>query len=1277
MIHHIKRATRHLVFWSLIVMAISLTSVRLLMLGIDHYKADLSTYVSQLVGAPVTIGYLWANMRGYSPELVLKDIEVLSTVANKPPPIALKEIRLGINLVDFLINSDRLASSWVTLVGAKLTVKRNQDGSISVVGLKASDEKPLFLLEGGRYEILQSEISWQDDLNKAKLAIMGEVNFAITNKDQRHQLNILVKLPQQYGDQLTVLMDLKGNIFAPSSIDGSIFVEGKNIKPAEFTAGQLPFAMQVASGNGDFKFWSELKSSQLTSLTGDVHFQDLKLIKPVQGAFLVEQLKTEFSWEFKDSAWNLRVPHFLLETADKKWPKAVFSVFGTESSLNQLSSLGIFVDFVDLEKATTLLKFFAPLSKEVDELLAKSQLKGSLEQCSLFVDLEGKHFAVNGNFSEINVAATVARPGIENLTGKIKGTDQKGQVVLATTDAHVISSGLFRSALEVTTLSGAIDWQQTADAWTVTSPIIELNSPDIKTKSRVNLSVPKVAGQKTFLDLQTDFSIEDVSKVARYLPVSTMKPSVVGWLDQALPKGRVPEGHILFYGHLNDFPFLGGQGVFEVPFKIEQLTLAYESDWPQVTEIEGDVLFLQGSLQVNLIHGLSEALKITQALITIPKLGASEHVLVKGKVETEVLQGLQFMQKTPINASADKFLDAVEPKGTTQVTLDLKLPLADGATEKVNGTVQLNNAKLRIKSLDLGVSQIKGDLKFNEQGVYSDTIKAIALNNPIKFNIKSSELQTTVNVTGHTGIDDLRKQFKIPGWGFAEGGADYQLKLNLPYDDSFSELQVQSNLSGLSLELPGSLTKTREQQRSLALTFTLANDTLLPITVNYDNQLKAAVTYDVKQLRLKSANVLVGVGDVVQSEVPGINIEINRERLALEDWVVLGSTAASAEDQATTDTLNSINEIKIHSDHSLWKKADLGLLNFTLKPGDNSWTGEINSAFAKGSFSVPLDLKGTKSILLTMDMLDLSVLKQLKSQDEGGLKLAPESMPLITINNQQTFWQSVDLGQLTVETERISNGISFKRIDVTGKDQKLALTGDWKVKDKQSKTHLEGALSMPKAGQFFSKLGISNDLAETKAVVNFTADWQAAPYQFSLADLQSQIDIDFDKGRILGIEPGFGRMLGILAVAQWIKRFQLDFSDVFDDGLAFTDITGRFNLLNGKATTKNLVVDAISAKISIIGNTDLLNKTVDYNVSVVPKSADAVPVAGTIMGKLSNFIGKTLTGKNQEGFFFGSQYWVKGGWGNIQVIPLHENDGLLQKTWEGIAGFPWLQNSKE
>jgi hypothetical protein len=38
---------------------------------------------------------------------------------------------------------------------------------------------------------------------------------------------------------------------------------------------------------------------------------------------------------------------------------------------------------------------------------------------------------------------------------------------------------------------------------------------------------------------------------------------------------------------------------------------------------------------------------------------------------------------------------------------------------------------------------------------------------------------------------------------------------------------------------------------------------------------------------------------------------------------------------------------------------------------------------------------------------------------------------------------------------------------------------------------------------------------------------------------------------------------------------------------------------------------------------------------------------------------------------------IKGGWGNIQLIPLRENDGLLQKTLGGITDFPWVQKNTE
>ena len=290
MIHHIKRATRHLIFWSLIASAVGLTGVRLLLLGIESYKADLSIRVSELVGAPVTIGRIRANMRGYNPELVLKEIEILSTVTGKKPVIELKEIRMGINLLDMLVSRDRLASAWITLVGAKLTVKRKQDGSFAIVGLKASDEQPLWLLQGRKFEVLQSEVTWHDEKRNSRPLRFEAVDLAIINNDQQHRLNVFMKLPKRFGDTLTVSMSLTGNVFKPSAVGGSIFLDGKNLNLAEWITVDLPASINIHSGIGDVRVWSELQHSQLVSLVGDVQLHQLQLTRPEKGTFSVKQL---------------------------------------------------------------------------------------------------------------------------------------------------------------------------------------------------------------------------------------------------------------------------------------------------------------------------------------------------------------------------------------------------------------------------------------------------------------------------------------------------------------------------------------------------------------------------------------------------------------------------------------------------------------------------------------------------------------------------------------------------------------------------------------------------------------------------------------------------------------------------------------------------------------------------------------------------------------------------------------------------------------------------
>lgn len=1300
MIHHITRATRHLIFWSLITAAIGLTGMRLLLSGIEHYKSDLATNIGAVVGTPVTIGHLGAKMRGFNPQLVLKDIAISSQVISarsEKPAIEFNEIRLGINLLELLVRRDLLSSSWVTLVGAKLAVKRQQDGSIAIVGLKAGEGQPQWLLQGAKYEVLQSEITWQDETSHSRPLVFKGVDLAIRNDGERHRLNMVIKLPEKVGDTLRLSMDFKGNVFEPSTIQGRVYIDGRAVNLPGLAAldpALIGRQININAGIGDFKIWGDWRQAQLASMAIDAHIQQMTLIRQGKPEFFVKQLKTKLHWELNGSSnqWHLDVNDFSLETQDsskgdvKIWPAAVFSVSGQRSDDNVLHKIALFVERLDLQEVSSLAQFFAPLPDKQASTLAQAQLKGALENFSVFADLDTESVALNGRFVGIGVASLSSVPGIENLTGRIKGSEKQGAITVATNDAWLTGADLFREALPVNRLQGTLDWQQSAEqGWSLSSQAIELDSMSFQSQTRFRIDIPG-QGKPVFMDLQSAFVGEDASEVKHYLPVGIMDEDVVAWLDRAFISGKMSNGGLLVYGNLNDFPFTEAPGVFEAVFNGEQFDLSYDPEWPDITGMNAEVQFSQGGLKVNVLQGQSGIAKdgayaaklpgagaanvvIKQAEVTIPSLNKSKQLLIKGEAEGEIDQVLVFMQHTPLHSSVDSLLEAIAPQGNTQVKLDLKIPLVDGAPTKVDGVAQLKNARLTVKSLELPVSKINGDLKFNELGVYSDAINAAALGHPIQIDINSTDSRTVVNVEGNVGISDLQSQFDVPWWSVAEGATDYRLRLDLPYGDDAPKLVVESMLSGISLDLPESLAKTREQKIPLSLTVELGEQQLLPVLLNYDNKLKAAIQLDTKQKTIYSGHVLVGVGDVAQVQGAGLKLEINRDRLALQDWLALAASQGAGD---------GVSELKIHSEHALWKKTDIGLFDLALKPKGNYWTGAIAGSFAKGNILIPVSFKNTDRISLDMSLLDLSALKQLGAKDDSLLQsLSPELVPLLTVTSQKTLWQSLDLGRLSLTTERMPGGIGFKNVQVTGDNQKLAFSGDWQTSAGQQVTHAQGYLEVLRAGQWLSQLGITKDLTETGASVDFAVNWNAAPYQFSLAGLKGQLDITLKNGRILSIEPGFGRVLGILAVAQWIKRAQLDFSDIYAEGLTFNSIKGHFDLADGIASTHDLVVDAVPAKIAISGDTNLVNQTVDHIINVTPKSADAVPIAGTIMGKIAALVGRSLTGKDQEGFFFGSQYLVKGAWGNAEVIPIHKNDGLLQKTWNGITDFPWLRQQEE
>ena len=1290
MIHHVSRATRHLIFWSLILIALGMSGLRLFLSKADSYKSQLSERVSEYVGTPVTIGHIRARMRGFSPELVLSDIDVSPQFSSAKSDIELKEIRLGLDLLDTLISGDPMSTSWVTLVGVKLSIIRKPDGSFAIAGLKSSDEQPLWLLEGRKYEVLQSQVEWHDEKNQRPPVTFSNVDLAIINDEQNHKINFLTKLPESIGDQLRISMDLKGNIFEPSAMHGLVFAEGKGIKPAEWLNSELPLNLSVDSGFGNFKIWSTWQNSLPIAVQGSANFQPLKLRRPGQTALTIDQLEADFKLTKSDlpvdeNSWQLAVNHFLLESSENNKPsvkKQLSGGFYIQTQFKDevlLPKAGVFIERMDLQEAARLVRFFAPPENEQIKLIKQSRLQGELHNFSMFTDWTQKIVAVNGKFVQLGIATNPSTTAVEHLTGVVKGTEKSGVIRLASKDVQLTASDLFRSSVLFSKLNGALDWQQTDTEWQLAANNLALESADIKTRSQLQLSIPK-NDEKAYLDVQSAFTGNDVGKIKHYLPAKIMKKSLLNWLDHAFVKGRLNEGKLLFQGRPADFPFTSGEGVFEAMFDMDQLDLNFNPDWPNLTGVKANVLFFQNELQVNLTDGRSGQVKINQAEVTIPDLAESQYLQVQGSLDSGLAETLDYLQRTPLQARVTPVLNALDPNGKSRIDLAMELPLAEGLPYKILGAAQLNNAKLTIKMPDLIITHLQGQLKFNEQGVFSDIIRGSAFAHPIQIKIDNAEQQTLVNVSGLAGVNDLQRQFGLPLSKVASGEAKYSVQFKMPFHETFENgkqtptLTVTSSLVGIDLDLPGDLAKTQSQNMPLSLTFQLVDsENPMPIDLNYADKLKAALKLNVKEPGLFSGHVLIGDGTALQRREAGLKLEINRKPLALTELFNL--TVQNNKNPSPFD----IRELKISSKQAFWNQTPLGAFELALMQKNNQWRGTIDSVFASGKITLPMAVNASSPIDLNMKFLDLSAIKRLKfPANDAESNFSPESLPLMNITSQKILWKSIDLGNLVLETEHVPEGIHFKRIDLNGTDDSLNATGDWLQKDKQSATHLEGRGKIARAGELFAQLGITHDLAETTANFDFTVDWHAAPYQASIAALTGQLNFTLKNGRILSIEPGFGRILGVLAMAQWLKRLQLDFSDIYEEGLSFNSIKGRFDFNGGKAVTNNLVVDAVPAKITITGSTDLISRTVDHMVNVTPKSADAVPIAGTIVGKVANLIAKSLTGQNQEGFLFGSQYLVKGPWTNTQITPLHEHDGLLQKTWNGITAFPWLdqQNNK-
>jgi uncharacterized protein (TIGR02099 family) len=1257
---HITRASRHILFWFLIASAIVLSGTRLFLADIDDYRGLLEQKIREATDIPIHIANLEAGMRGFNPEVILQGISVETVTPGSKPQIQLREIRLGLDFLDLLLTQNVLAASRVTLVGANLSVIRNLDGSLSINGLQESDEKPLWLLKGGKYEILDSRISWQDLKRQTAVVYFDDIDLVLKNHyfDQSHEVHLLSKLPQQYGDSLRISARMKGDIFAGNNLEGELYIEGTDLQANALVNGDLPLGLNLYSGAGDIHVWSFWRNSSPYQVAGYVQAQQIKISKNQSKPLAMDTFEGSFNWSNQDGRWRLAAYDVDMVTNAQRWPDGAFYL--QQDAQGNLSAI---ITQLDLPAAMYLAPLLMPADQDYSKILALNP-KGRLHDVSLYSSSDFQHYAARGNFDNLGVEQWESVPKIQNISGTLSVTDSYGQIEFNTHNAEILALNWFRNPLSVKQLQGVLHWWQNADSWQLYSQKLLADSADFSTSNHMNLLIPKTA-HAPVLELTTSFGqFRDISQVPKYLPAKIMDEGAVHWLDNAFIGGHINRGELVVKGALDQFPFENGQGLFETVFVIENGEIQFNGDWPHLQSVYADVQFLGADLQVGIAEGRSEQVNIDQALVTIPALADSEHVYVWGQVRSKIMHSLDFLQKSPLRSKIEPIAKIITADGETKVGLDLKIPYYETLPVKVNVDAQLSEAQLTVKPVALKVDKISGLLNFTEDRISSTPIYAQTLGFPIQGRLSNDSLATYLDITGTTTVDKLEKQFSFLQNEFATGKFSYTTRLTLPYQLSQpGTLNIASSLKGVSLNSQPELSKTVDEDKPLNLNFQFEDNPKLPLQLSFGEHLRAYFLVDKPTESLYSGHIVLGQGQASRYNSAGLKFDVRQPAFNLSQAV----GAIGTDEKSKRPPLK---EFSIDTAQLTWQGQSLGAIHCKAEHVNQFWQGQIDSSMAKGQFNIPDQRNGSNRINLVMDTLNLSAMQDLNF--DAADQVVTE-LPLIDIQSRQLLWRAKDLGALKLQTERLINGIHFKKIQLQHANDTIDLTADWLKQPTGTTTQIKGNLKSEKFGQFLSSFGFTDDIKETAADISFKGGWRGGPHQFSLDRINGQLAIDLKDGRISSIEPGFGRLLGLIAMEQWVKRLSLDFSDIYSQGLAFDEIKGNFTIKDGLAFTDDLIVNAVAANFYMAGYVNLANKTIDQRVAVVPKSSDAVPIAGTIVGGIAAMITQVVTDDYREGYFLGSQYKLAGNWGNVEVTPLHDQDGLLNKTWRGLTNFGWLE----
>lgn len=1238
----------------IIVVAVSVLTLRWFVLpNVQNYKDDIARNISEAAGQQVTIGGIKAGWDGMRPYLDLREIVVHDAKNN--PALSLDHVEASLSWLSIPLMEPRLAS--LTIHEPRLTVRRDEAGAIYVAGIPMSGpSKPQFpnwLLRQSQIDVINASVIWEDDLKKTPPLSLDKLNLQLQNPAWeglygRHRFGLTAQ-PSAGSSQP---VDIRGNVIGrdvaqPEDWHGTIYarLEGTDIA-AWRTWIDLPTGV-IKQGTGATQAWMDFSDGQIDKIVTDVVLTDVVTALNQQSPEVAFKLLSgRLSWLKVEGGHEMRAEklRLLAEGLEMHNGNARYRDRIVDGKENTDGSIRL--DEISLEQLVAFSQHFS-LGNETRETLTAAAPTGLLRKLELdwsAVQSSVQTFGLRTQFSALGMAPYRGIPGFAGLDGKIDATEKGGNVSFSGTSSQIIAKDVLRQPIPFSNLSGHATWSRKQNVLDVTVSDFAISSPHLNGIVEADYRYSgKGAGM---LDLTGKFTRVDARYANFYYPM-TLSQDTLYWLDNGILGGRLENVLVKIKGNLDSFPWDGDKnGLFEVTANLSDATLHYADGWPNIENLKTTMLFRGNRMELNATQGKLFGNQLTRVKAIIPNLDADDPMLeVTGEANAPTVEAIRFINASPIFNVIDRFTEGMQASGSGKLTLGLTVPLNRSLDTRVQGSYLMNNGTLISGGEMPKLENINGRLDFTETGIRAQNATALVYGSPAQINIETGKGGLLhITARGHMDTKGLRQLVPASIVNRLSGSTEWTADIQTRKQQT--DVIIKSSLTGLASTLPAPFTKSEKESMPLTIAEKSLNASQDQIALSLGTALNARLLRVEKNNSKEIERGEIYFGDL-SADIPaqsGIAVRGNIDYVDVEQWQQI---FADVNTSGSGTDIHAAN-LAIHTLDVFGRRINKVALDAA--PVSDGWLATINSQEISGEVRWIRDGNG-------------KIVARLKSL------LVPDSSPTVSASDEtesqkNTLYPAIDLiadsfelkqkklGRLELRASQQGGDWNIDQLVISNPDSTLTVDGVWESWRRRPRTRLNIDWKVADIGKTLKRFGYPDTVKDGKADLSGNLRWPGSPHEFTVQGLDGKLALDVEKGQFLKIQPGVGRLLGLLSLQSLPRRLSLDFRDLFSSGFAFDKISANAVIDNGVMRSDDFAMDGPAAKVAIKGEVDLAKETQNLHIKVTPSISDSVSLAAFAGGPIAGvaaFIAQKLL-KDPLNKIAAYEYEMTGTWDDPQEV---------------------------